>query len=323
MQTYSDIQSPAHLASGCNGAVFSARAKGIFVALKVMFNYGLETSAATSQQGDEYKFLQTVPPHPNIVAFYGVISPSPLTEELANLLPEETRRLVQNENVRNGNKKYRPTTGLLLEYIPCTLEKFVKDQRELLTPSLAITLGTDIVCAAKQLNNCGVVHGDKKPNNIMVDVTGRHGQPRAVLVDFGCAVVKGDGPKDMDDRMAMRASAQNPVSFGNIVHLAPEVRQALSLQCHADGNQEVIIPLRQQGAFSAGLLLFELAMGLQHPLPNYAADYSFAAFADIDFEELATFAGAAYTEVVKGLLQYDRKRRMTLSTAHDKLQRIR
>ena len=60
-----------------------------------------------------------------------------------------------------------------------------------------------VVEAMLHLHNHGVVHGDIKANNVMIDST--TSPLRVVLVDFGCAVLQGDGSGDMNADMEVRS----------------------------------------------------------------------------------------------------------------------
>ena len=46
---------------------------------------------------------------------------------------------------------------------------------------------------------------------------------RVVVVDFGCAVMRGAGPADMNDRLEVNAVCTTNITLGNQAHLAPEV----------------------------------------------------------------------------------------------------
>ena len=67
---------------------------------------------------------------------------------------------------------------------------------------------------------------------------------------------------------------------------------------------------------------YELAMGLEHPAPNYpvvGADSAAAFAADVDEDALRAEAGATYAEVTLGLLVFDAGRRMSLADAAARL----
>ena len=309
--TFRDISSARILASGCNGAVFHVGIRKMPAALKVMFNYGLESEVATEQYANEYHFLRHVPAHDNIVKFLCVMPTSPLPELLAHLLPEETRELVAVRNYRTNELRYRSTPGFLLEHLPRTLEHFVKDQGEGMTPELAANVALQIVSASAHLKQHGVVHCDMKANNVMVDedtiVGGRC--PRIVLVDFGCAVILGE---QLDESWNLHRNG-----LGNMAHLAPEVHLAMQ-------KDPLCIPLLRQGAFSTGILLFELAMGLEQPLHEYpnGGTLSPDAFGTIDWSGLRRHVGPQYAQVVRGLMAFDPNRRLTLNEARRQLQAL-
>ena len=321
--TFAEMTNATALASGCNGAVFAADFRGVRVALKVMFNYGLSTEAAAVQQRSEYFFLRHVPHHHNIVNVLSVIQRERLTKQLADLLPVENKKLLSQYNARTGERTLRSTTGLVLEYLPLTLNAFVLDVGSEMTREMATALAVQIVDAAAHLKKHGLVHCDMKTDNVMIEY---HPDglkpPRVVIVDFGCSVVRGNRQLDMDESFTVHGRAANPFPMGNPAHVAPEVLVALKRQGAIPRGDErrVPIPLQHQGAFSAGVLLFELAMGSVHPLGDYPAHGACQKhFEKIDFATLAQRCGHGYSSVVKGLLQFDPEKRMTLTAAQERL----
>ena len=88
---FPDVQVRGVLGHGCHGSVLDAEVRGIPVAVKIMFNYGQNTTLAADVHSTEYRFLQLVPPHWNIVGVLGVIHTSPLSAEIVQHLPEFAR----------------------------------------------------------------------------------------------------------------------------------------------------------------------------------------------------------------------------------------
>jgi hypothetical protein len=318
---FKDVRATRVLGTGCNGAVLEAKARDFPLALKIMYNYGTNTTLVGNLQATEYRFLQRVPEHFNIAAVLGVIPASPLVEDLVKHLPEAAREAAVKPSIKkklsNRRKKFRSTTGLLLELLPQTLEKYVKDLGDTLGIKEARSLGKQIVVAVRHLETNGVIHGDLKLNNIMVDPGTT--PVRIVLVDFGCAVLRGDGAADMDKSMHVHVREGTNFSLGNQCHQAPEVLEGFNRKSklERDSLEKVKIPLRGQGAFAVGVVLYELAMGLEHPVDDYPVMNSEEAFDEIDFDSLEEEAGRVYTNVVRGLLKYKLADRMTLAAALD------
>ena len=111
-------------------------------------------------------------------------------------------------------------------------------------------------------------------------------------------------------------------SLGNPAHLAPEVITALARKGRlARGSDaQVVIPLAAQGAFAAGVVLYELAMGLEHPLVDYPAlGNSEEAFGNIDLDGLRDDVWSEYADVAVGLLAFHATHRLSLGEAHRRL----
>ena len=70
---FKDVRATRVLGTGCNGAVLEGVSRDIPVALKIMYNYGANTTLVGSLQATEYRFLQRVPEHFNIGAVLGVV----------------------------------------------------------------------------------------------------------------------------------------------------------------------------------------------------------------------------------------------------------
>ena len=126
----------------------------------------------------------------------------------------------------------------------------------------------------------------------------------------------------MNECMEVRAVHATNFSLGNPAHLAPEVLSALAAKGRLARHsvESVTIPLAKQPSFEAGVLLFEIAMGLDHPVNDYpAVGNSQDAFAAIDSDGLREVAGAQYAEVVLRLLAYDPGLRSSLADARGRL----
>ena len=134
-----------------------------------MFNYGVNTTLVADLHTTEYRFLQVVPEHRNIVAVLGVLPACALTADIVDRLPPAAREAASQVNHRTKATRYRSTTGMLLERLPLTLEALVKQLGADLDAPLIAALAVQVLAALHHLNDHGVVHADIKPNNIMVD----------------------------------------------------------------------------------------------------------------------------------------------------------
>ena len=345
---FSEVQVERVLGAGCNGAVFIAVVHGVHVALKVMYNFGAETTMVGNLFKTEYRFLRLVPHHPNIVSVLGVIKAAPLTPDIVALLPEAAREAAAPRN-RRGRVRYLPTAGMFMELLPLTLEAHLDARGANLTQAEAVSIGAQVACAVKHLYAHGVVHGDIKLNNLMVDlgagvdargadgggggaaqdavaVAAAAAAVRVVLVDFGCAAAQGPGQADMDDQMRVLATLATNFALGNQSHLAPEVLDAFArkgrLPRHS--REEVVIPLTHQPSFALGVILFEIGAG-EHPMPGYptvVGDMA-SAFDNIDYDDVRELAGTAYADVVLGLLQLEPQARLSVDDAWRRLAALR
>jgi serine/threonine protein kinase len=195
--------------------------------------------------------------------------------------------------------KYRSTTGLIMECAPTTLEKYVRDLGQALRGDLIVALGLQVVRALLHLFVHGVVHGDVKLDNFLVEQLllpappsevpkakgaapapagggggGGGGAaavacPRVMLVDFGCAVMRGEGQADMNAQFEVHAAEATNFSLGNLAHRAPEVVAALARkgELRRGSEERVVVPLAGQDAFAAGVTLcVHLSVCVSHSL---------------------------------------------------------
>ncbi len=78
-----------------------------------------------------------------------------------------------------------------------------------------------------------------------------------MLLDFGCAVMRGEGQVDMNAQFEVHAAEGTHFSLGNQSHQAPEVVAAMALKgkLRRGSDERVVVPLAGQDAFAAGLTL--------------------------------------------------------------------
>jgi hypothetical protein len=75
-----------------------------------------------------------------------------------------------------------------------TLRDLLRRQRRL-DPVLAVRIALDVVDALRSCHERGIVHGDVKPENILVSET--NGRVHAMLIDFGAASVASDAGAEL------------------------------------------------------------------------------------------------------------------------------
>lgn len=107
----------------------------------------------------------------------------------------------------------------------------------------------DVASALEALHSCRIVHGDIKPDNVLIFRNEDYGQPlKAKLSDFGSAVVE-------DTLFPGKKNIAPQVYHGTLLYVAPLVRQAGLLPFH-------ILPACDN--FSFGLLLWSIFKGCSY-----------------------------------------------------------
>ena len=90
-----------------------------------------------------------------------------------------------------------------------------------------------------------------------------------MLLDFGCAVMRGEGQADMNAQFEVHAVEATHFSLGNQSHQAPEVVAAMALKgkLRRGSDERVVVPLAGQDAFAAGVTLcVRLSVCVSHSL---------------------------------------------------------
>jgi serine/threonine protein kinase len=162
---------------------------------------------------------------------------------LSNDFLEEAKHLarVHHPNVVRvyGAANVDGRAGLWTELINGQSLESVLASTPVLSLHDAIEIGCKLCEALEALHTRGLVHGDIKPSNVMLEDSGR-----VVLMDFGAA-------------QRFRNSTPRPVTLGTVQYLAPEV---------ADGCASS----PQSDIYSLGVLLFKLLTGAY---PYTASDF--------------------------------------------------
>lgn len=81
----------------------------------------------------------------------------------------------------------------------------------------ACLVGAQIIDGVAHMTQHGVVHGDMKTINVIVDDTNNQA-PRIVIVDYGCARIQGDGVNNLDEGMAAFGTVARSLAMGNMPH---------------------------------------------------------------------------------------------------------
>ena len=135
---------------------------------------------------------------------------------------------------------------IVTEYCPGGNLRKVIDQAPRPTLKILLQYFLQILFALRHAHNKGVLHGDLKPENVLLDDNGN-----AKLSDFGIArIIEGDG----------RQSNQIYVGVGTVAYLSPE------------GFRSSSAITQQSDIYSLGIMLYELLTGKlpgrRSPMPS-------------------------------------------------------
>lgn len=156
----------------------------------------------------------------------------------AFLRERETLRRITSPNVievhdivaENG------TLGLVMDYVDGgDLDDLIRS-RGALEPARLASLGADIAAGVEAVHAAGVVHGDIKPANILIDPSTTPETPR--IADFGIARI-------CDSTAATRTAAV----MGTLVYMAPEASAGVP-------------PSPAKDVYALGIVLYQLACGV-------------------------------------------------------------
>ena len=262
---FSEMEVEGVLGHASNGTVLHCKARGLEVAVKIL--HTARDALSGGDQHDEHRVLQGLNPHWNIVSVLAPISSSRLTEGIVQYLPDIVAAAVSH----GGRTRYNNAAALVMELLPMNLATLLQSRREShkrLSSSDILAISTQVADAVHHLQEAGVVHGDLKLENVLVDPRSK----RAVIVDFSCAAKRGGGPGDLNAEHSLRPFANTELTLGNEQHLAPEVvegvRRHLNRGPGVGADQRVAISLKHQPAFAVGVLMYELAMDGKHPISD-------------------------------------------------------
>lgn len=239
------------IAHGCDGIVFNCSAEELGVesiAVKILFNMGINTSKVKNSFANEYEILKLLPFHVNIIPILNEFLDRPPPEFLEHF-PPDLKQLVAHDI----DGKLRTTTCILMPIFE-SFEVFLK--REFSRLSLKDKFGfiSDIINGVEFLFNHDVVHRDLKLNNLLINTSGR-----IIISDFGCST------QLAPDKTIYIAPGES--IGGNIMHLAPEIRK---INPNISRNS-TLVDYAKQPPFELGILAHEIYFG-KLPLQNQFAE---------------------------------------------------
>ena len=133
---------------------------------------------------------------------------------------------------------------IVMEYVPGGTLDDRLEQGGPMPASVAVGRMLDVLSALSAAHAAGIVHRDVKPANILLDAT-----DRAMLADFGIAMIEGDETR----------RTRIGVAMGSMAYMPPEQRlDAANVTAHAD-------------IYAAGATLYHLVSGYS-PMDLFLAD---------------------------------------------------
>jgi len=264
------------LGSGQYGAVLEVRCveaghrwSNNRYAMKVCFNFELNTTQAQSAYLNEYAELVKLPSHHNIIRFlcefFGEVDDS-----IRPHLPEFAR---ESSIVRpqDGTPRNRKTQFFVVELADETLESFIR--RAYPPPSVIPTrlvrmIVAQVGSALLHLERQRVAHRDIKLDNILVNLNSAHRPSderslpitRCMIGDFGTAC-------ELDEGLKLTISVTNTgrvVSgsmWGNEAHIAPELHSALNAAKASGRAMQVELDFSKQAVYELGIVGYEVVTG--------------------------------------------------------------
>ncbi|KAH3756074.1 sel1 repeat family protein [Pelomyxa schiedti] len=310
------------IAHGSNGIVYEVKCIGdghpeLFrdqsYVLKVPFNYwGVHTSSVSNAFENEYLVSSTLEGHPNVNQYFCHFTDRP-PREYYDVLPPVPKELAFDPVM----KRIHACVWIVLEYHSETLDHFLKTlnqstgtQRPLTTTPWCVVhkYSRDICAGLVHLFSNRTIHFDIKLDNIVVSSN----KEQAIVIDLGCA-------KKFPDGLLERETGFFVGTVGNLSHLAPEILNGIALHTqHPDRCPRL----------PSTIILFELAMGGQHPLPGYPAAYgptgqvAFSVQSEEQFPLRPPEFPREFCHLVRGLLEYDPAKRIPLLEASKLLETL-
>jgi len=241
-------------------------------ALKVCFNFDLNTDQARSAYINEFIELAKLPSHPNIVRFLCEFVDE-IHDNIRSHLPDGARKRAIITQ-RDGTRTKRKTQFFVLEHVEMSLDRLLEERfppPSIVPHRMVATIISQVGSGLRHLDRHRLAHRDVKPDNIMVETrinssTNEIEITRCVLIDFGTSCRLNDRMRDsisVSDTGRLLSPA-----WGNPSHIAPELHSALGSATRSHQRQEVELDYSRQSVFELGVLAFEIVNGC-HPVEGY------------------------------------------------------
>ena len=255
----------------CSTAGFKWRDKQY--ALKVCFNFELDTSQARNAYINEFIELVKLPSHPNIIRFLCEFVDE-IHDNVLDLLPDGARKSAIITQ-RDGKRIKRKTQFFVLEHVEMSLARLLSSRfaaPSIVPHRMVATIMSQVGSGLRHLDDHRVAHRDVKPDNILVETrrvnetTNEIEITRCVLIDFGMSCRLNDQMRD--SILVSDTGVILGPEWGNASHIAPELHSALGSAMKANRRQEVELDYSRQSVFELGVLGFEIVNG-SHPVSGY------------------------------------------------------
>ena len=291
-------------------------------ALKVCFNFELDTSQARNAYINEFIELVKLPSHPNIVRFLCEFVDE-IHDNIRPHLPDAAR---QNSTIthRDGTQTNRKTQFFVLEFVEMSLSRLLASRfapPSIVPHRMVATIISQVGSGLRHLDRHRLAHRDIKTDNIMVETrlidetTNEIEITRCVLIDFGTSCRLSD---DMKARAVTDLGRVLGAHWGNASHIAPELQSALGSAQRAKKRQEVELDYSRQSVFELGALGFEIVNGC-HPVAGYPFSVTSQATGRVQYGEgdiaqiSADRLGSEQASMLRRAVSCDASRRPSLN----------
>lgn len=319
--TLDDLELGEHLDTGSNAVVYSARWKeqprkqeepepAFDLAVKVMFNYSAESTAASVWQSLHKECLPAwlhpgsprclgdgvkLPPHPNVVqmpvAFVDKMRALPRATDLCpSALPPSLHPYGCGRN---------DTLYLVMRRYECSLEQYLRREGPL-SSHVRLSLLCQLLEGVAHLSQHGVAHRDLKANNLLLDLSQGPESPRLAIADFGCCLAQGP-----PYHLCLPFPTAEVCRGGNALLMAPEV-------AGAQPGPLSWIDYGRADVWAVGALCYPL-WGL--PLPFGGGTLDSRSYRERDLPPLPEDAPPAVRALVRDMLHRDPQQRPSAAFA--------
>jgi len=245
------------MGSGTFGIVFLCKYEvntiqriSISVAVKILFNFGINKSNNKNQFQVEYENLKLLPPHKHIVQLVAAFVARP-TEEMINHFHESTRDLIYKKNPYTGEISIRSTQFVIMECHPWTMCDYIEMKGSQISIKERLKFCEEIAIGLEFLWQHNLCHRDMKLSNLLIS-----SDNSVVICDFGLST-------QVDQNGRSRVSEAG----GNPAHLAPEIQNEFKIQ-EVQSPSNILVNYSKQPQWELGTLCFEATVG-EHPFGDY------------------------------------------------------